>query len=134
MKCILLISTLLIFVSLNIQAQKIEFKKLSTTKFHSLIEEDNNHLLIDVSRKIDQLEGHIPNAIFAETSKKLFHILDTTPSTRPILIYCKYGKRCLKACWLIAEKYPHKIFTLKKGIEDWKAKGYSVSKNLEFSK
>ncbi len=134
MKRILLVSILSIFVSLSIQAQKIEFKKVSTNKFHSLIEEDNNHLLIDVGRKIDQLKGHITNAIFAETSEKLYHILDTTPTTRPILIYCRHGKRCLKASWLIAEKYPHKIFTLKKGIEDWKAKGYKVSNNLDSSK
>jgi rhodanese-related sulfurtransferase len=121
-------------VSLSINAQKIGFKKVSTNKFHSLIEEDNNHLLIDVSRKVDQIEGHIPNAIFAETSEKLYHILDTAPSTRPILIYCRHGKRCLKASWLIAEKYPHKIFALKKGIEDWKAKGYKISNELNSSK
>jgi rhodanese-related sulfurtransferase len=127
MKRILLVSILFLFVSLSIQAQKIEFKKLGPNKFHSLIEDDNNHLLIDVGRKIDRLEGHIPNAIFAETSEKLYLILDTTPTTRPILIYCKHGKRCLKASWLIAEKYPHRIFALKKGIEDWKAKGHKVS-------
>ncbi len=127
MKHVLLLSILSLFVSLSIHAQKIDFKKVGTNKFHSLIEEDNNHLLIDVSREIDRLEGHIPNAIFAETSEKLYHILDTTPSTRPILIYCKHGKRCLKASWLIAEKYPHRIFALKKGIEDWKAKGHKVS-------
>jgi rhodanese-related sulfurtransferase len=127
MKRILLISILFIFVSLSIQAQKIEFKKVGTNKFHSLIEEDNNHLLIDVSRKIDRLKGHIPHAVFSETSEKLYHILDTTPSTRPILIYCKHGKRCMKASWLIAQKYPHRIFALKKGFENWKSKGYKVS-------
>ena len=133
MKRILLVGILSLFVNLNIQAQKIEFKKVSANKFHSLIEGNSNYLLIDVSREIDHLEGYIPNAIFAETSKKLYHILDTTPITRPILLYCKHGKRSKKVSWLIAEKYPHQIFTLKKGMEDWKAKGYKVSK-LDTSK
>ncbi len=127
MKSILLVVILSLFVSLNIQAQKIEFKKVGTDKFLSLIEEDNNHLLINVSAKNAGIEGYIPNSVFAETSEKLYYILDTTPTTRPILIYCKRGKRCLKASWLIAEKYPHQIFALKKGISDWKAQGHKVT-------
>lgn len=126
MKHILYISILILLVSLTSQAQIIEFKKVSAKNFQTLILEDNNHLLIDVSRKIDQLDGHIAGAIFAETSEKLFSILDTTPVNRPVLIYCKFGKRSQKACWLIKEKYPHKVYTLKGGITVWKEKGFSV--------
>ncbi|MCZ4693698.1 rhodanese-like domain-containing protein [Ancylomarina euxinus] len=121
------IGILLLLFNLTSQAQKIEFEKVSARKFQSLILKDNNHLLIDVSRTIDHLEGHIPGAIFAETSEKLFSILDTIPISRPILIYCKYGKRSQKASWLIAEKYPHKVFALKEGIENWKARGFNVT-------
>lgn len=126
MKRILPISILLLIVSLTSQAQKIEFEKVNAKKFKSLILEDNKHLLIDVSRKIDQLDGHIQGAIFAETSVNLFSILDTTPVNRPVLIYCKYGKRSQKASWLIAEKYPHKIYTLKGGITIWKERAFSI--------
>ncbi|WP_372640663.1 rhodanese-like domain-containing protein [Ancylomarina sp.] len=126
MKCILLISFLIVLVTFTVQGQKIEFKKVSARKFQSLILEDNNHLLIDVSRIIDHLEGHIASAVFAETSEKLFSILDTTPVLRPILIYCKYGKRSQRASWLIAEKYPHKIYTLRGGITLWKERLFNV--------
>ena len=128
MKRIFLISTLILLLGFTGQAQKIEFKKLSAKKFQSLIQKDNNHLLIDVSRKIDHIEGHIKGAVFAETSEKLYSILDTIPNSRSILVYCRYGKRSQKACWLIAEKYPNKIYSLAKGFEDWKAKGYKLVK------
>ncbi|RXQ95118.1 rhodanese-like domain-containing protein [Ancylomarina salipaludis] len=126
MKRIFLICLLILMTGLASQAQKIEFKKISAKKFQSLIQKDNNHVLIDVSRKIDHIEGYIAGALFAESSEKLYSILDTTPSSRSILVYCRYGKRSQKACWLIAEKYPHKIYSLAKGFEDWKAKGYKL--------
>jgi len=119
MKRILTISILLL-VSLTSQAQKIEFEKVNVKKFKSLILEDNNHVLIDVCTTSDQLDGHISGAIFAETSEKLFSILDTTPISSPILIYCKYGKRSQRVGWLIKEKYPHQVYSLKGGIEVWK--------------
>lgn len=126
MKRILYISILILATSFMCQAQKIEFQKVSAKEFHSLIVNEKNHLIIDVSRKIDHLDGHIKGAVFAETSEKLFSILDTTPNCKSILIYCKYGRRCQKASWLIAEKYPHKVFSLKKGMEDWIAKGFKL--------
>ncbi len=128
MKHLIYIGILLSFFTFNSHAQKIEFQRVSSKKFQSLILEKNQHLLIDVSRKIDRLEGHISGSVFAEQSEKLFSILDTTPPSRPILIYCKYGKRSQKAAWLVAEKFSHKIYTLKKGMDDWIAKGYKISK------
>lgn len=121
-----LLFLIVLFSNFTIQAQKIEFKKVDAIEFHSLIIKNNNHLLIDVGREEDHLEGYIKGAVFAETSEKLFSILNATPNSRPILIYCRYGKRSKKASWLIAEKYPHKIFTLQKGIESWKSKGFTV--------
>lgn len=133
MKHILLISILFIFANLSTQAQKIEFEKLSAKKFHALILEDEDYLLIDVNSKSVFDKARIQGAICAETSQILFSILDTTPENLPILIYCKSGERSLKACWLIKEKYPHKIFNLNGGLESWEAKGYKVSSDLESS-
>lgn len=126
MKRILLISILIVLVTFTGQAQKIVFQNVSARKFQSLILEDNNHLLIDVSTSTDKLDGHIPDAISAETSEKLFSILDTTPASRPILIYCKYGKRSQRAGWLIKEKYPHQVYSLKGGFEVWKEKELGI--------
>jgi len=118
--------SILLLVCLTCQAKKIEFEKVNAKKFKSLILEDNNHLLIDVSTSTDQVNGHIPGAISAETSEKLFSILDSTPTTRPILIYCKYGKRSQRAGWLIKEKYPHHVYSLKGGFEVWKEKELGI--------
>jgi len=84
-------------------------------------------VLIDVSTTIDHLDGHIPGAIFAETSEKLFSILDTTPISHPILIYCKYGKRSQRAGWLIKEKYPHQVYSLNGGITEWNEKRFGIN-------
>jgi len=127
MKHLLFISILILLVNLTSQAQKIEFKKVSSKKFKSLILEDNNHVLIDASTTIDQLDGHIPGAIFAETSEKLFSILDTIPISHPILIYCKYGKRSQRAGWLIKEKYTHQVYSLKGGISEWNEKRFGIN-------
>lgn len=130
MKYILLTSCLIIFIGLSSKGQ---IKKVNAKQFYSLIKETNNHILIDVNKKENYLEGHISNAIFTEVSENIYSILDTTSITRPVLIYCKYGKRCIEASKLIAKKYPHQIFALKKGIEDWKAKGYKVVSELDDS-
>lgn len=126
-----LISILLLLVTGYVHAQKIEFKKVSPKEFHSLIEEKNNHLLIDVSCEIECQAGKIPGAICAETSETLFSILDTTPSSRSVLVYCKFGKRSQKACWLIKEKYPHKVYTLKGGVKLWIENGFTVDSAVE---
>lgn len=134
MKRILLVSILSLFVSLNIQAQKIEFKKVSAKVFKALILEDKDNLLIDVNPKSVFDKARIQGAICAETSEILFSILDTTPENLPVLIYCRSGERSLKACWLIKEKYPHKVYNLVGGIENWKAKGFKISHKLSSSK
>jgi len=126
MKHLLFISTLILLVNLTCRAQKIEFKKVSAKKFQSLILEDEDNLLIDVSSKDEFNKARIQGAICAETSQKLFSILDTTPENLPVLIYCTSGKRSMRACWLIKEKYPHQVYTLKGGMEVWEKKGFSV--------
>jgi len=134
MKRILLVSILFVFVNLSTQAQKMVFEKVSAKKFHALILEDEDNLLIDINSKSVFNKASIQGAINAETSQILFSILDTIPENLPILIYCTSGDRSLKACQLIKERYPHKVFDLKGGLESWEAKGYKVSHDLGSSK
>lgn len=126
MKHILLVSILFVFISLKIQAQKIEFEEVSAKKFQALITEDEDNLLIDVNAKSTFDKEKIKGAINAESSQILFSILDTIPENQPILIYCTSGDRSHKACQLIKKIYPHKIYDLKDGLESWKAQGYKV--------
>lgn len=130
-KRLLPIGILLLLVSLTSQAQKIEFKKVSAKTFQSLILEDENNLLIDVSTKSEFNKARIQGAICAETSQKLFSILDTTPENLPVLIYCTFGERSLKACQLIKEKYPHQVYSLKGGMIVWEKKGFSIESSAE---
>jgi rhodanese-related sulfurtransferase len=126
MRKTLLIGIIFLLVNNMTWAQKIEFKKVSAKTFQSLILEDEDNLLIDVSSKIDFEEARIQGAICAETSQKLFSILDTTPENLPVLIYCTSGERSFKACWLIKERYPHQVYTLKGGMAIWEKKGFSI--------
>lgn len=112
-------------------AQKIEFKKVSAKTFQSLILEDEDNLLIDVNTKSEFDKVRIQGAICAETSQILFSILDTTPENLPVLIYCTSGERSHRACWLIKEKYPHQVYTLKGGMAIWEKKGFSVESSAK---
>jgi len=126
-KRIFLINILILLACLTGQSQNIEFEKVNVKKFEALIKDDNNHVLINVCATNDEPKESISGSIFAETSKKLFSILDTTPVSRPILLYCKYGKRSQRAAWLIKEKYPHQVYSLKGGIEVWHEKRIDLS-------
>ena len=130
-KRLLPIVILLLLVNLTSQAQKIEFEKVNAKKFKSLILEDEDNLLIDVSSKDEFNKARIQGAICAETSQKLFSILDTTPENLPVLIYCTSGERSLKACQLIKEKYPHQVYTLRRGMALWEKKGFSVESSAK---
>ena len=134
MKHILLISILIVILTFEVQAQKIEFEKVSAKKFQALILEDEDYLLIDVDSKNVFNQSRIEGSISAETSQILYSILDTTPENLPVLIYCTSGDRSLKACSLVKEIYPHKIFSLKGGLESWEAKGFKISHKLSSSK
>ena len=123
-----------IFVNLNTQAQKIEFEKVSAKKFQALILEDEDYLLIDVDSKNLFNQSRIEGSISAETSQILYSILDTTPENLPVLIYCTSGDRSLKACKLVKENYPHKVFDLKGGLESWEAKGFKILHKFNSSK
>lgn len=125
------LGVLFLFASGTCWAQKIEFKKVSAQTFRSLILEDEDNLLIDVSSKSEFNKARIKGAICAETSQKLFTILDTTPENLPVLIYCTSGKRSQRACWLIKEKYTHQVYTLKGGLNVWKKKGFRVEASAD---
>lgn len=83
--------------------------------------------LVDVRTPEEYTEGHIEGFqnidFFADSFQDDIEKLD---KSKPVIIYCKSGRRSGECSKLMEEKGFTKIYDLEGGIEKWKYKGYEV--------
>ena len=77
------------------------YKDLSADAFETMLSEDGNAQLVDVRTPEEYAAGHIPGAInidwFADDFIDKAKAALTTD--RPVMVYCRSGKRSAKAAW-----------------------------------
>lgn len=83
--------------------------------------------LVDVRTPEEYKEGYIEGFqnidFFSDTFQDDIEKLD---KTKPIIVYCKSGRRSAQSSELLKEKGFVKIYDLEGGIEKWKFKGNEV--------
>ncbi len=111
-----------------IEYQQSSYKTLTAKEARSFIEE-NTPLILDVRTPQEYKAGHIENAVLLPVQllqsnlKKLGDYKD-----KPILIYCATGNRSTVASKILIDTGFKQILNLKKGIEEWHKKGFSVTR------
>ena len=95
-------------------------KTVSQNKFQRLINKKNT-ILLDVRTEVEYKAGHIPGSLqidFLKTEdfKKQVAVLD---KSKPYLLYCRSGKRCIDAMTVMKEMGFTKLFDLQGGFNSW---------------
>jgi len=116
-----------VFCSINVSAQSKKCAiHLNASEFRTVIDSCDNEIIIDV-RPTDNFKNKIiPNAIFVPSKSELDSFADTLDRDTPILVYCTVGVRSKNVCELLCKMEFKHVVNLKKGIEDWKKKGFNV--------
>ena len=95
------------------------YTQISQEEAKRMMALDDGHVVVDVRRRDEYLEGHIPGAILIPNE----NIEDTPPSKLPdkdqiILIYCRSGRRSKEASQKLADMGYTRIYEFG-GIIDW---------------
>lgn len=109
-----------LIVNQNAFAQADTVQVLSPKQFLRVAKLNPQAVVIDVRLKKDFKKGHIDGAILAESSDKLYHIIDSLGERKTYLLYCKYGERSIAAGKMLFEKYKIKVCSLEDGLDYWK--------------
>jgi rhodanese-related sulfurtransferase len=90
---------------------------------------DKELLLLDVRTKDEYKEGHIKGAKLIPV-QVLSGMIDeiTDYREKKVIVYCRSGKRSLKASSLLQEKGFKTIYNMDGGIKKWSRLGYDIEK------
>ena len=117
-KIITILLGLLGFVS-SANAQFDSIKTVSADEFAQIIKSDSV-ILVDVRTEDEYNAGHIEGARNIDVLKDDFNNIATTslPKDKEIAVYCRSGKRSMKAANILA-KDGFKVINLKGGWLEW---------------
>lgn len=87
----------------------------------SLLEADENSVVLDVRTKDECDEGIIPNAIMIDIYEGHDFIkeLETLDKTKNYYVYCKAGGRSAQACGIMKQMGFEKAYNLVGGFSNW---------------
>lgn len=109
-----------LIVNQNVFAQVDTVQVLSPKQFLRIAKLNPQAVLIDVRLEKDFKKGHIEGALLADTSEKLYQIIDSLGERKTYLLYCKYGERSIAAGKMLFKKYKIKVCSLEDGLDYWK--------------
>ncbi|NOU61563.1 rhodanese-like domain-containing protein [Marinifilum caeruleilacunae] len=109
-----------LMIQQNAFSQVDTVQVLSPKQFLRVSKLNPQAVMIDVRLKKDFKKGHIEGALMADTSEKLYQIIDSLGPKKTYLLYCKYGERSITAGKFIYEKYNIHVCSLQDGLDYWK--------------
>ncbi len=98
-------------------------------KFEQLIEQwAEEGAVIDVRTPEEYVQGHLPHAININIYDENFkeQVLRKVGERPVVLVYCRSGRRSLKAAGILKEMGYPKIYNLRGGILEWMESGRPV--------
>ncbi|MCC6503005.1 MAG: rhodanese-like domain-containing protein [Deltaproteobacteria bacterium] len=122
-----LISLSSAFLLFSAAAVSIAADKITARELMTLIEKKEKVVLIDVRTPQEHNEAHIPGSVLMPLDT-----LDTVtalPEGDRHIIYCRSGKRSLKAIEILSSKGFKDLTNLEGGINAWTAAGGAVNSN-----
>ncbi|WP_299337065.1 rhodanese-like domain-containing protein [uncultured Psychroserpens sp.] len=105
---------------------KSEIKIVSPEEIDSLLELEDVQL-VDVRTPEEYKEGFIKHSQNIDFRSSTFdEDIVKLDKTKPVIVYCKSGKRSAQCSKKLKEAGFVKIYDLKGGITQWKFKGYEI--------
>jgi sulfur-carrier protein adenylyltransferase/sulfurtransferase len=117
-----------------LQRVKAEIDEVDPQTARELLETAEPPLLVDVRRRDEWDEGHIPGAIHVPRGSLESRIERAAPDReRPIVLYCSAGERSAFAARTLGELGYEDVVSLAGGFTDWKRNGFptQVDKSLD---
>ena len=96
-------------------------ESLSAAEFEALLARDAAVQLVDVRRASEYASGHIGEALLIDVMAPNFteRAAKELDPQRPVAVYCRSGKRSLRAAQLLREAGFTKVYNLKTGYLGW---------------
>jgi adenylyltransferase/sulfurtransferase len=104
---------------------KAEIDEVDAQTARELLDTAERPLLVDVRRRDEWDEGHIPGAVHIPRGSLESRIEKAQPDRdRPILVYCSVGERSAFAARTLGEMGYEDVTSLAGGFTDWKRNGF----------
>lgn len=117
----------LFLATFNCKNDEREGVKLVTPEEMQTILETEDVQLIDVRTPEEYKEGYIKNSQNIDYNSPTFdEDIIKLDKTKPVILYCKSGKRSAKCSEKLIKAGFEKIYELEGGITEWKYKGFDV--------
>ena len=105
------------------------YTKIVTSEEMQTLLQKKGVQLVDVRTPEEYSEGFIPSAINIDYLSPAFSKgIEGLDKDKPIIVYCRSGKRSAKSSEKLEEAGFKKIYDLEGGFSKWKDKGYAVEK------
>lgn len=124
--CIIAVSCARMFSKGNTTKALTSFSNVNVDEFQTLIA-DLNVQLLDVRTPEEFDEGHIAGAALIDVNEATFlpRALETLDKQRPVAVYCRSGRRSVRAASLLAEQ-GFKVTNLNGGVMAWQDAGKAL--------
>ena len=123
----IILGILLSLVIFNCKSDVQEGIKLVTPSEMEKILELEDVQLVDVRTPEEYKEGYIKNAQNIDFMSPTFdEDINKLDKTKPVILYCKSGKRSAKCSKKLLEAGFEQIYDLEGGITEWQYKGKDV--------
>lgn len=126
-KLTIVLGVVLTLIMFNCKSDEKEGIKLVTPSEMENILQLEGVQLVDVRTPEEYKEGYIKNAQNIDFKSPTFdEDINKLDKTKPVILYCKSGKRSAKCSKKLLEAGFEKIYELEGGITEWKYKGLDV--------
>lgn len=96
-------------------------KNLKPHEFQDQIQQDSNHVLIDVREPNEYKAGYIPDALNKPLSQ-MKHRVSEIPKNKNVYLYCRSGMRSKQAARILRKHGYSNLAHLQGGISSWNGK------------
>ncbi len=103
-----------------------EIIQISAEEVYVIIIEEKDFLILDVRTIEEYSEGHIEDSKLIPVSE-LGSRLNELPQDKPIIVYCKSGKRSNAAANILIENGFKKIYDMGGGILEWQENSFPLA-------
>lgn len=116
-----LLTLVILFTIISCQSQTSEsIKTIEVKAFAKEIKSSKKPQLLDVRTPTEYTEGHIDNALNIDWQGSHFeHEVQKLDKNKAVYVYCRSGKRSLKASEKLVELGFKKIYNLDGGFLQW---------------
>ena len=129
MKRFIQLLAVLALILTGCQKKEASFKSVDVEEFATLMQDPNNQLL-DVRTVAEYNEGHLPGCININVLDEANFPLvadSMLVKERPVLLYCRSGKRSKVAANILSKK-GYQVIELFTGFNGWKESGKEIEK------